>query len=350
VKDELDDPWDRPPRTFGDVKSVVIDDVFIERPPRDEDLVRRHGANGRPYIRKIDPATGLVLRAETTYSRVTHAIKCVDANDALVRWGEQRLALGFAARPDEFIADVFLNQENKWGLNSVIKRAKVAGGADVASTLGRALHMLMERYDLGILPAVIPQRYEADLVEWARIIRYFRIIKIEKFMVHDGLKCAGTPDRVVEYLPCPNCGRKFYILDLKTGRVDEYTDLQIAMQLGIYANSDYYDLVTGERTQPHDICPCKAITLHLKAGSGTAVCQWTDIHTGYQIATQVMPLVQDARRQKGLFVPFRPQVNLQWQIESAKTRDEIAEIEARNPGLWGPEHVDAAMRRVLEIK
>lgn len=321
----------------------------IERPPRDEDRIRRHGGNGRPYIRLVMP-DGTPMQTFTTYSRCTTFIKCVDENEALIRWDQRAILLGFAARAQEFVADTVRFQEDKGKLNGVVTRAKEAGGALTLAAEGSAMHFLTECCDLNQMPALVPERYQPGLMSWIETMQYFPIIKVEKFMVHDGLKVAGTPDRVVRYLPCDNCGRIYYILDLKTGRVDLYTELQIAMQLGIYANSAYYDVDTGWRTAQDDICRCRGIVIKMNVESGQITPMWTDIYTGYQIAVEVAPRVHDARKNKGLLVPFAPQVNLFVLIEQALDRDHILAIQDKHRGVWSEAHNRAARARLEELR
>jgi hypothetical protein len=342
----LVDPWSRsrPTRFLGDDEPATTDG--IPQPPRLEHAIRRHGGNGRPYVR-IKMPTGEILDTETTYARVTTFIKCVDRSEALDRWQQQRAMEGFGARPEEFQARVVSAQGDRDALNGIWLAALDAGGAKAAAEMGTAMHRVCEWNDIGHLPRYLPEPYTTGLVAWIRTTEFFDFHKIEQFMVHDGIQVGGTPDRVVRYLPCENCGRHYYILDLKTGRVDDFTELQIAMQLGIYANSDYYDPSTGIRIPQDNICRCKGIIVKLDFTSGTAITYWTDIYTGWEIATEVATRVHAARKNKGLLVPFAPTPNLDFLIETAESRDVLKSLYHRHKGgLWMAEHTAAAERRI----
>lgn len=343
-QEEIRDTWERSER-YAPRKTID----GITRPDRDEDFVRRHNGNGRPYIRILSP-DGTVLETETTYSRCTTFIKVVDSNEALVRWGERMIGLGFAARPREFQAEVVRFQEDKQKLNGVVVRAKEAGGALELAAMGSAMHYVAECYDVDALPSIVPEPYQTGLLGWIAATQHFENVKVEKFMVQDSLMVAGTPDRVIRYIPCDICGREYFILDLKTGRVDEYTELQIAMQLGVYANSAYYNVHTGERTQQDDICRDKAVTVKVFLDDGSWVTSWTDIWTGWQVAKEVAPLVHKARASKALLVPFRPQVNLYPLIERAQSQTELVALHTEHRATWGEEHNKAAKARMQALK
>jgi hypothetical protein len=350
MTDTIVDRWggaSKRTRTLGDQELTVLDGIVL--PPRDEHNVRRHGGNGRPYIRVAMP-DGTVLDTETTYSRCTTFIKCIDRSEALDRWHQRRAMEGFANAIDEMQALVISAQDDREKMNGVWLRALDMGGAKRLAEMGTAAHRVAEWYDLGQLPAVLPDRYQTALRGWVAATKYFRWKQIEKFMVHDGIKVAGTPDRVGEYLPCPNCGRTLYIVDLKTGRVDEYTELQQAMQFGIYANSAYYDVHTGQRTPQDDICRCRGIAIKVDILTGEYITYWVDIYTGWRIAHDLAPLVQAALKEKGLLVPFEPEPNLDALIATARDRAELRALYRRHADLWTPAHTAAGNQRLQEVE
>lgn len=144
------------------------------------------------------------------------------------------------------------------------------------------------------------------------------------------------------------CGRRM-VPTHNTGRVDEYTELGIAMQLGTYANSDYYDLDTGERIPQDDICRCRAIVVHLPALTGEATTEWSDIFTGWQVTTEVARRVRAARNLKGLSVPFVPTADLMILIREADSRPTMNAIYATHRGIWTDEHTEAATIRLRQL-
>lgn len=353
MTDQLVDRWagERRERFMGDDEPTTIDGIVL--PPRDEHHIRRHGGNGRPAVRLVmrkTDGTFEVLQTTAWYQRCTTFIKCIDRNEALERWNQRRAMEGFARNALEMEARIISSADNDNALDGVWLEARRLGGAEMLAARGTAMHRVAEWYDLGSPPPILPPAYEKGLQGWINLTRFFQWREIEKFMVHDGLKVAGTPDRVGKYHPCENCGREYYIVDLKTGRVDLYTELQIAMQLGIYANSDYYDVHTGERRQQDDICRCKGIAVKLDIDSGTGTCYWVDIFTGWTIARDLAPLVHKARTEKGLLVPFEPTPNLFLLIEGARTREELNSLFAQYRPHWKSEHTEAGKKRLSVLQ
>jgi len=138
-------------------------------------------------------------------------------------------------------------------------------------------------------------------------------------------------------------------VDLKTGRVDEYTELQQAMQFGIYANSAFYNVRTGERIEQNNICRCRGIAVKVDILTGEYITYWVDIHTGYRVAHDLAPQVQSALKEKGLLVPFEPEPNIDVLIMTAESRTELRQIYARHRDLWTPAHTEAGSARLKEL-
>lgn len=339
---ELRDPYDEGPNIVGG----------IDRPTRDEDIVRRD-KKGRPYIKEIDILGNLTGR-EVTYTRVTTYIDCVDDKSAISRWGERQLVKGLLGeRGPRWRAEAssLLTDDKKFNLNDLIKRIKEAAGAEDRAAIGTAVHAITERYDLGLELGVIDDLYAADLTSYIEATKFMKHIYIERLMVNDDLQTAGTPDRITEYLPCEVCGIPYYIFDLKTGRVDAYTQNSQAMQLSVYAHSKIYNAATGQRIQPVQVCLHKGIICALPAGSGRAELQWVDIATGWDLV-KVATSVRKARNIKAHRIPFVAVPNLHLmisQVEGPNARNEINSLRAQYGQFWTSEHTAAADRRIGQI-
>lgn len=336
---ELEDPYDRP--------------LGVERPPRDEDKVRRDG-KGRPYIKEID-ILGKLTGKEVTYTRVTKYIDCVDDKSTLARWGERQLVKGllgprgnrFRAEASSMIAD-----DQKFNLNELIKKIKEAAGAEDQAAIGTAVHAITERYDLGMQLGEMDPLYDADLRAYIEATRHLKHHIIERLVVNDDLQTAGTPDRVTEYLPCEVCGRRLFIFDLKTGRVDNYTQNSHAMQLSIYAHSQIYHIDTGVREDPPDICPHKGIICSLPAGTGKAELKWIDIMTGWNLVG-VATAVRKARRIRAGRVPFIAVpdiIAMINQIEGPNARNELNALHSIYKAHWTADHTRAGEKRLAELE
>lgn len=325
--------------------SLTISGV-ITRPPRDEDTVRRD-ARGRPYIKEIDILGNLTGR-EVTYTRVTKYIDCIDDKSMLARWGERQLVKGLlGGRGARWRAEAssLLTDDKKSALNDLIWKIKESAGAEDQAAIGTAVHAITERYDLGWDLGEIDNLYQDDLTAYIQATKYLVHHEIERLMVNDDLRTAGTPDRITEYRPCRICGRTFYIFDLKTGRVDGYTQNSQAMQLAVYAHSKIYE-TAGHRYMPVDLCLHKGIICSLPAGSGRAELQWIDIEKGWelvQIATQVRK-ARNTRVRRGSFSAI-PNISLMLsRIEGPNAVHEVDSLRAKYAKFWTPKHEEAAKR------
>lgn len=333
---EIQDSW-----APKDEQSLFYDG--IERPPRAEDKVRRT-QDGRPYVRALNE-DGTVGEREVLYSRVTTYIKCVDDTSLLNDWTIRMILRGFAMKPKTYSAKVMQWQHSRTEMKKIAEDLKELGLEEDNAAIGTAVHAITERHDLGLDIPVLPEYYHDDLLAWMDVAQYFTFHRIEQAMINDELRTFGTPDRVAEYHPCATCGKSRFILDLKTGRVDNYTELQIAMQLGLYANSEFYDYRTGERTPHDDICRDKAIVVHLPAGGGKAFTLWSDIWSGWTVVTEVARRVREARLKKRLLVPFIPTEDIMKKIEAAGTRADLERLYHENRGNWNGLHTERARER-----
>jgi hypothetical protein len=339
----LEDPYDSPGKA----------PAGIFRPDRDEDQVRRDG-KGRPYIKEID-ITGELTGREVTYTRVTTFIDCVDDKSAIARWGERQLVKGLLGpRGNRFRAEAssMLTDDMKRNLNALIHKIKEAAGAEDQAAIGTAVHAITERYDLGFPLGDVDDLYAGDLAAYIEATKYLKHVIVERLLVNDEIQTAGTPDRVTEYLPCEICGKRFYIFDLKTGRVDNYTQNSQAMQLAVYAHSKIYSPFTGVREDLPDICLHKGIICALPAGSGTAELHWIDIATGWNLVG-VAAAVRKARRIRAGRVTFIAVPNLMkmiQQIEGPNARNELSSLYRVYKEHWTPEHTAAAEERIAALR
>ena len=337
-----DRSWDEGAVSFDQIPDFYADSPWT-RPERTEDVIRR-ARNGRPYV--------LVLQedgsyAEKMYTRVTTYIDCLDDKTNLQHWQERRLLEGFAMLVKQTGGDITLDvllamahddqPENKDALNELAKRCKQMAGSTHAANRGTAYHTLTERFDLGMeLPSHLSDQDTAALNAYVDATKYFKNVLIEQFMVNDDLKTGGTPDRVVRYRPCPSCGGRYYIADLKTGNI-HYGPGKIGMQLALYANSRLYNRHTGERTDlPEPMCRCTGIIYHLAPGTGRCDIEWVNIKQGWA----QMPLASKVREHRNLHnwtSPFTPGPDLLGLIEDAGSEVELADLWTQYKHAWsGP--------------
>ncbi len=245
---------------------------------------------GKPVIKQPEGKAIAYYRA-SSYGDV------LDDKTALTLWKQRMTALGLIERPDLQLA-VAANRENKQALNQTVERAMEHSGATSKAGIGTSLHALTETLDRGEDLGFVPNEYQADLDVYLEATSQFKMPLIERFVVNDEWKIAGTPDRVVEYQGT------HYIFDLKTGNVD-YSWPKIAIQLASYADGKLYNPETGEREDLPEVHPYKGIVLHLPAGSGQASLHWVDLgvgRAGIRLASQVREWRTNTR--KGVAQPM----------------------------------------------
>lgn len=229
------------------------------------------------------------------YTRCTTYVGCLEDTYNLARWQQRMVALGLASRPDLLLA-VSAHRDDKQQLNRICADAQEAAAAHAAATTGTALHALTDQLDRGIPLGVIPEAYQKDLAEYARVTAVLTPVEIEAFTVLDALQIGGTPDRVVEFQ-----GTR-YIADVKTGSI-EFGIGKIAMQLAVYSRSSLYNPATGERTS-QQVDQNNAIVIHLPAGEGRCELHWVNIAAGWE-AVHLATKVRAWRARSGLSMPFK---------------------------------------------
>jgi hypothetical protein len=306
----------------------------IERPPGGETLIRR-ATNGRPYIFPLGPDGLPVLTQKTyTYTRVTTFIDKIDDNTNIHKW-EMRHLLAILSTPE---GEGFLLEAASYDPESMTYREKMnelvirvlerAGTKDRAAK-GTAVHAITERSDMGMNVSRIPTKYHPHLAAYREFTQHFEMVEIEKFVVNDDYETGGTPDRVVQYKPCKHCGCEYYIEDLKTGRVDNYTELAIAMQLALYAHSKKYNIETGERIDLPPLCPHKGIVVHLPAHSSDPFTdggvKWVNIARGWKYV-DLCARIAKARAEKNMVVPFEPTTNVWSILRLCNTQFEVRRV------------------------
>lgn len=250
-----------------------------------------------------------------SYTRCTTYIDVLDDKTNLQAWGERMVLLGCATDPSFLEGVLDLDTELKQDKDTLTKRAKSAkavAGAEDKADKGTHLHALSELVDQGKpLPSAISFGDVIDMDAYKRATEGFEIVHMEKLVVHDGLRIAGTPDRKSRWkgdlpLIAPDGAKigpdELLITDLKTGSV-EYGALKMAMQLSVYAHSKLYDWRTGKREPLENINQRWGVIMHLPAGRGECTLYWANLTLGWN-AVALAGQVRDIRRTgKNALVP-----------------------------------------------
>lgn len=282
------------------------------------------------------------------YTRCTTYVDALEDTRLLEQWKTRMTAIGLSGRPDLQLATV-AHKDDKDKLNEIVEQAIEYAKASAAATTGTALHSLTEQLDQGVLDlSTVPEAYRGDLLAYRAAAADFEMLAIEEFMVLDGLKIGGTPDRRVRR----NTSGRTYIWDLKTGSI-EYGMGKIAMQLAVYAHSQVYDPTTGARSDV-TVDQDRAIICHLPAGSGQCQLYFVDIVAGWE-AVQLAGQVRTWRKRRGLHTPLAPDVlDPDPLLTAIRAATEVGQLRA----LWADQlstlnwkaiHTAAAAARKAEI-
>jgi len=220
----------------------------------------RRNWQGRPIILQPDGT-------EVTYTRVTTLAKTLEEQSQLTAWKQRMTLLGASMRPDVVMAAANARmmpdiKEQKRELNKLAEQAMEAAQSGAKAQIGTALHGFSEHVDAGLPIAELPPMVQPIMSSYSRLVAEvhqvwgIRIVGTEVRLVCDDIEAAGTADRLW-YVPNPvqvmtsfgpiEIPAGVTVVDLKTGSV-EYAGLGIGVQLGTYALSERYDVLTGART------------------------------------------------------------------------------------------------------
>ncbi len=202
------------------------------------------------------------------YTRCTTFVDCIEDKTALSTWGKRMVLVGAARAPhllDEAAKLDPHEHAGKRALDRLASTATAIAGAHTKRDQGTHLHALSEAVDLGTpLPAASAPDI-ADIAAYLSATVHLDVLHVERLVVVDELKTAGTPDRIYSYDgPGPD-GERFtgnLIGDLKTGSV-ELGALKMAMQLALYAHGQFYDHHTGARSPLPDVSQQWGLIIHL---------------------------------------------------------------------------------------
>jgi hypothetical protein len=252
---------------------------------------------------------------EKTYKRVTSFIDVLEDKKFVQAWSERMVLLGCAEDPTFLRGVLDYDAESRDGKDALNRRAEAAkelGGANRKSDQGSHLHELSEIVDKH---EPLPSEWEGRPVTDADVLDmrayalgthpFFKIVRMEDLVVHEGLGAAGTPDRVSSWigegeLIAPDGSiilpDELLITDLKTGRVD-FGALKMAMQLSIYSRSELWVPDTHIREAIGKVNQKWGVIMHLPAGSGVLTLYWADLALGWE-AVQVANDVYGMRKQE----------------------------------------------------
>lgn len=248
------------------------------------------------------------------HTRATTFAKLGSSTYALGEWNERMLIVGLTQRRDLLaMAHGMDVKANRNELNSIADQAQEHAGNKVAANIGTAYHTFTERLDAGLITLdQVPEEWRARCGQYLEeLARYGlrtrpewieRTTAVRADQVSAPVPVAGTLDRIFE-LP----DGSLVIGDLKTSSNIEYSWVEIAVQLAIYAHGvnthGLFDWRTKtwqrlDRPVRTDI----AIVMHLPADGDGCALYTVDLPKGWEYA-QVSGRVQSRQKDKSIATP-----------------------------------------------
>lgn len=254
-----------------------------------------------PYV--TDP-TGATVKSgarkgepkRLRYSSTSGFGRQIENPTNLVKWAERKIIEGLATDPT--LLDRY--DPELGNADSVVAAAKQAADANRAADVGTHIHWLLELYDLGhtIVDALADgvelgltnQQQVAVIDAWkvALAVTGIEVLEVERAVVDDAWRCAGTLDRIVR------CTRDLHfvtddgreatipagtvvVLDVKTGSLR----LTHAIQTASYAQAVPYDTAAETRgVWPWPIDQTHALIAHVDVRAGTVGFIHVDLVAG----------------------------------------------------------------------
>lgn len=305
------------------------------------------------------PETG----EEQGWTRATTWAKTISDTFKLHQWQERMVAKGLAVRPDLYALVGTTDDKNE--LNRICEDAKNAAGSKIGANLGTAVHNYTEQIDRGaeFRSIGIPSTVANDVVAYGEMMTTYGLLPvrdmIERVILNTKLGVAGRLDRILTNTKPVGIWDEpgeLFIGDVKTAANIGYSWLEVAIQLAIYANADYFwniETQTYEPVPPLDLR--EAIVMHVPVQQGEATPYRVDIEMGWKYA-ELAGLIRQARSNKKLAVRLgetimsRPiveavqtdvprELDIRARIDDAKCVQDLSDIwaYAHPRGLWTPE-------------
>lgn len=286
---------------------------------------------GRPLI---VPADG---GKPEPYTRASKFGDALEDTYNLSLW-QQRMVLLGCVEADHLLLDAAAHRDDRTHLNRIVEEAKTAAQAHAGAAKGTALHRITEKIDRGEPTGKIPKDYLADVDAYRRATDGIQWLHLERFIVCDEVKAAGTADRYGIW------NGRLVVGDTKTGSVDY--PLKMAVQLAIYAHGKGYHPDTG-RFDLGDVDKRTALIIHLAQGKGQCELRPLDIREGWQAAQLAVAVraIRNASKKWLLPAVTGDDQALRDAIAAAADETALAALWRDNRHVWTADHTALAAAR-----
>lgn len=355
---------------------MTVTPMSTQRPSA-EDLLNEHPEDrlgrdqwGRPLINP--PGGGKKIG----YRRASSFGAPLESDWNLQLWGKRQVARGIARREDLALevtrAEIDLEDEDpekvkasKKELDRICEAAMEFVESGAKASIGTSAHAIYELLDLGRDPGHVPTMLKRDVTAYQSVTATrFRMVSIERFVVHDGLRSAGTLDRAAEILTpivTPDGtiieAGQVVILDVKTSQDMSWAGCKFAVQCFVYAEGIPYNTATGVREDWGHAPPRTdwALIVHVPSTQGEASLHWINLDKARAAALHALE-VHEWRNARGkkliskavdIDAPedFRATASCASSLEELKA----ASIRAVKAGAWNDVLRQAFSRRKAEL-
>jgi hypothetical protein len=178
------------------------------------------------------------------YRRPSKIGETLEDPSNLQRWYARMTLVGAAHRTDVTTRAGTMHPDNdRTDLDSLVETCVTTAQSDAAANLGSAFHAAAEHVDLGGDLSMVPAGLRDHVAAYHAAVQHLDMIAVERFLVTDEVKCAGTADRLVAH------DGRLIVADIKTGRwFPRFGMTSAAVQMSIYAHGRLYDHTNGDRT------------------------------------------------------------------------------------------------------
>jgi hypothetical protein len=315
---------------------------------------------GRPLI--IPPGGG----EPVPYTRCSTLAGYLENKKGLHTWDVRHVALGVALDPDiagkaasiqPLTGDRRKDAMSNATLDECVEEARKVSGEHAGRDWGTAVHGFTEPGQEG--SPYVPERMQPDVDSYWEKLHEFGIENVasEVFVVNDRLKVAGMfDDLYYSYAYGLTLG------DKKTGKQNIHSHL---IQLATYADSEVYDIDTGERTPisalapghmaKYGVNPRVGFWVHIPKGEGVTRFVGLNLTRGLE-AANIAAACRDFQQQKeGLVFDAHEElargamVQMAWGlIDGATSREELSAIAGQYRYVWTPQMTARGQRRIAE--
>lgn len=262
---------------------------------------------------------GRYLIMGQAHTRATTFAKLGANTKAIGLWNERNVIRGLTLRPDLLmLANGLEVKRDRDQLNSIASQAKDAAGSKVAANIGTAYHAFSERIDAGLMTLEdVPHQYRARVQQYITKVAdaglttrpewIERTTAVRADQISAPLPVAGTLDRIFQ-LP----DGSLVIGDLKTGSDLSYGEMEIEVQLALYAhgvnthglfdwNTKTWQTLNSLPERSYGVLRVRtdiAIVVHLPADGDGCTLYVADIERGWRDAQRLGPLQTSLKEKK----------------------------------------------------